>query len=302
MYNWFKRNGIHCIIGAIFLVICFIYFTPAFQGKTLGQSDVLGAQSTQKEINDYRAKDTTILWTNQIFGGMPAFQIWAPYANNVTTWIVKGLTTAFPNPIYVILLLLFGTYFLFCVLKLNPWLAAAGAVAFTFSSYNIILVAAGHSNQIFAIAFFGPILAGIILSLRGKYFLGGLLMAIFMAIEIRTNHIQMTYYLLIAILILIGIKLFHAIKAKTTKAFSKSIAYLAVATLLALAVNASLLWSTYDYGKETIRGQSNLTKNSKEPSNGLDQGLCIRVQPNSWRKLNLFGAKCLWGRIGPQFP
>ena len=84
MNNWFKRNGIHFIIAAIFLVICFIYFAPAFQGKTLGQSDVVGAQSTQKEINDYRAKDTTILWTNQIFGGMPAFQIWAPYPDNIT--------------------------------------------------------------------------------------------------------------------------------------------------------------------------------------------------------------------------
>jgi hypothetical protein len=269
MNNWFKRNSIHFIIAAIFFVICFVYFTPAFQGKTLGQSDVIGAQSTQKEINDYRAKDTTILWTNQIFGGMPVFQIWTQYPANVTTWLVKAVKVTFPNPIDTVLILLAGAYFLFLVLKLNPWLAAAGAVAFTFSSYNIILLFAGHSNQAFAIAFFAPIVASIILTLRGKYLTGGALTAFFMAMEIRANHIQMTYYLLLVLLILIGIELYHAVKAKTTAPFLKSMAYLGGALLIALAVNASSLWSTYDYGKETIRGKSNLTQHTKEPSNGL---------------------------------
>jgi hypothetical protein len=211
MNNWFKRNGIHFLVGAIFFVICFIYFTPAFQGKTLGQADVTGAQSTQKEINDYRDKGITILWTNQIFGGMPVFQIWAPYPDNITTHVVSALKTIFPNPIDTVLLLLFGTYFLFIVLKLNPWLAAAGAFAFAFSSYNIILLVAGHSNQAFAIAFFAPLLGSILLTLRGKYFTGGALTALFMAMEIRANHIQMTYYLLFALLILVGIELYHAI-------------------------------------------------------------------------------------------
>src|ERR1700744_2800277 len=223
MNNWFKKNGVHFVVIAILLVVCFLYFAPAFQGKALGQTDVIGAQSTQKEINDYRARDTTILWTNQIFGGMPAFQIWAPYPNNATTWVVKALTNAFPNPLYDVLVFLFGAYFLFCVLKLNPWLAAAGAVAFTFSSYNIILLVAGHSNQAFAIAFFAPLLASILLTLRGRYLLGASLTAFFLAMEIRANHIQMTYYLMLAILILAGIELYHAIKAKTAPAFFKSV-------------------------------------------------------------------------------
>ena len=269
MNNWFKRNSIHFIIAAIFLVICFIYFTPAFQGKTLGQYDVIGAQSTQKEINDYKAKDTTILWTNQIFSGMPAFQVWAPYPDNITTHIVKTINAIFPSPIGTVLILLFGTYFLFTVLKIKPWLAAAGALAFTFSSYNIILFAAGHVNQAFAIAFFAPILASIILTLRGNYLLGGSLTTLFLAMEIRANHVQMTYYLLIVLFILMGIELYHAIKNKTLPVFLKSLAYLGVATLLALAVNASLLWSTYDYGKDTIRGKSNLTQHTKEVSDGL---------------------------------
>lgn len=199
MNNWFKQNGIHLAIIGIFLAVSFVYFTPAFKGKTLGQNDVTRAQSTQKEIMDYRAKDTTILWTNQIFGGMPTFQIWAPYPDNITSHVVTVLKTVFPNPIDTVLLLLLGSYLLFCVLKVNPWLSAAGALAFTFSSYNIILMLAGHANQIFAIAFFAPILAGIILTLRGRYLLGAALTAFFLAMEIRANHIQMTYYLLLAI-------------------------------------------------------------------------------------------------------
>jgi hypothetical protein len=271
MNNWFKKNGIHFAVVAIFLAVCFFYFTPAFQGKTLGQSDVIGAQSTQKEVNDYRAKDTTILWTNQIFGGMPVFQIWAPYSSNIAKHIISVGKAIFPNPIDTVLILLLVTYFVFIVLKLNPWLAAAGALAFTFSSYNMILLVAGHSNQEYAIAFFAPILGSIILTFRGRYLLGGVLTALFLAIEIAANHVQMTYYLLFAILILVGIELYHAIKEKKTSEYLKSIAYLGGATLIALAINASLLWSTFEYGKDTIRGKSNLTQHTTEPSDGLDK-------------------------------
>nr|WP_294943934.1 YfhO family protein [uncultured Mucilaginibacter sp.] len=271
MNNWFKRNGIHLAVIGIFLAICFFYLTPSFQGKTLGQSDVIGAQSTQKEINDYRARDTTILWTNQIFGGMPTFQIWAPYPSNITSHVVNVVKATFPNPVDTLLLLLLGTYFLFIVLKMNPWLAAAGAVAFTFSSYNIILLVAGHSNQAFAIAFFAPIIASIIMTLRGNYLSGSALAAFFLAMEIRSNHIQMTYYLLLSIIILMCIELFHAVKGKKMQPFLKAVGFLAGATLLAIAVNASILWSTYDYGTETIRGKSNLKSTAKEPSNGLDK-------------------------------
>jgi len=271
MDNWFKRNGTHLVIIGILIAISFFYFTPAFQGKTLGQADVIGAQSTQTEINHYRDKDTTILWTNQIFGGMPTFQIWAPYPDNVTTWVVRAITTVFPNPIYNVFLLLFGTYFLFIVLRAGPWLAAAGSVAFTFTSYNVILLLAGHTNQVFAIAFFAPILASIILTLRGKYLAGGALTALFLALEIRANHVQMTYYLLISLFIFIAIEAYHAIKSKTAGNFLKSLTYLGGAVLIALAVNASSLWSTYEYGKDTIRGQSNLKQNTSEPSSGLDK-------------------------------
>ena len=272
MNNWFKRNGVHLAIIGIFISLCFVYFSPALQGKALYQSDVLMAQGMQKEIMDVRAKDGKgPLWTNSMFGGMPAFQIWVQYPNNVTTYVISFFKTVFPNPIDTVLLYLLGAYLLFCVLRMNPWLAAAGAIAFAFSSYNFQIIDAGHSNKAMAIAFFPPILAGIIMTFRRQYLLGAVLTALFLAIEIRTNHIQMTYYLFIALLIYVGIELYHAIKSKTTKDFLKSFGYLAAAALLAIAVNAGSLWTTYEYGAETIRGKSNLKTEKSEPNNGLDR-------------------------------
>ncbi|RYE32174.1 MAG: hypothetical protein EOP42_09740 [Sphingobacteriaceae bacterium] len=295
MNNWFKQNGVHFAVAGLFFVICFLYFTPAFQGKVLIQSDVTQAQGMQKEIMDVRAKTGKApLWTNQVFGGMPAYQIWAFYPDNITTYVISALKTVFPNPIDTVLLSLFGAYLLFCVLRVNPWLAAAGAVAFTFSSYNFILLHAGHSNQAYAITFFAPILAGIILTLRGRYWLGTVLTAFFLAMEIRSNHIQMAYYLMFSVLILVGIELYHAIKNKTTGTFFKSVAYLAGATLVALMINASILWTTYEYGQKSIRGKSNLSQKTtgntgtgldKEYAYGWSQGIgeCITfLVPNAY--------------------
>ncbi|MCX2450340.1 YfhO family protein [Pedobacter sp. PLR] len=271
MNNWFKRNGQHLMVIVLFFGITFLYFNPLFFGKTLGQNDVTRAQSTTTEINHYREKGETILWTNQIHGGMPAFQIWAPYPNNITTWVVKGINYSFPQPVGTVLVLLLGSYFLFCVLKLNPWLSAAGAIAFTFSSYNIILFGAGHANQVAAISFFAPVIAGILLIFRGKYIYGAAVTALFLALEIRANHIQMTYYLFLAILILVGMECYHAVKSKQTKAFFKAAGFAFVAGLLALAVNTSSLWSTYEYSAETIRGHANLTQKVAKTSTGLSR-------------------------------
>jgi hypothetical protein len=274
MNNWFKRNSVHLIIVAIFIAISFAYFiTPLTQGKVLFQSDVSQAQSMQKEINDVKAATGKApLWTNQMFGGMPAYQIWASFPSNITSHVIDVLKVVFPNPVDTILLYLLGAYLLFSVLRLSPWLAAAGAIAFAFSSYNFIYITAGHSNQAYAIAFFAPLLAGIILTLRGRYLLGASLTAFFLAMEIRSNHVQMTYYLLLSIAILLGIELYHAIKDKQTKPFLKSMGFLAAGIVLAIAVNAGTLWTTYEYSQYTIRGKANLTaKGTEGPNHGLDK-------------------------------
>ncbi len=272
MNNWFKRNSTHLIIIGIFAVISFFYFTPVFQGKVLSQGDVTRAQATQKEIMDVKEKTGKApLWTNSMFSGMPAYQIWVPFPSNVTTYVVKTLKAVFPNPVDTVLLYMLGAYLLLCVLGLNPWLAAAGALGFAFSSYNFILIDAGHANQAYAIAFFAPVIAGIILTFRGRYLTGAVLTAFFLAMEIRCNHVQMTYYLMLSILILVCIELYHAFKGKTMPVFIKSAGYLAAATVLALMVNAALLWTTYEYGNESIRGKSHLTKNTASPANGIDK-------------------------------
>ena len=206
-----------------------------------------------------------------MFGGMPAYQIWVQYPSNIASHAINFIKTVLPDPVDVVLLYVLGAYLLFCVLKINPYLAAAGAIAFAFTSYNFIIIAAGHSNKALAIAFCAPILASVILTLRGRYWLGGSLMALFMALEIRANHIQMTYYLVIALLIFIGIELYHAFKANRLAAFGKSIGFLAIAGVLALMVNAGTLWTTYEYGNESNRGKSNLTTDRSEEKSGLSK-------------------------------
>ncbi|RYE15605.1 MAG: hypothetical protein EOP51_26715, partial [Sphingobacteriales bacterium] len=230
-------------------------------------------KAMQKEIMDVKERDGKgPLWTNQMFGGMPAFQIWVQYPYNITTYGIDIIKGVFPDPVGTVLLYLLGAYLLFCVLRVNPWLAAAGAIAIAFTSYNFIIIAAGHSSKALAIGFFAPVLAGIVLTLRGRYLLGASLTALAMALEIRSNHIQMTYYLFIAIGILAIIELYHAYKAGTLRTFGKTISWLAAGIVVALMVNAGTLWSTYEYSKETIRGQSNLTAADKgKPASGLDK-------------------------------
>lgn len=260
MNNWLKANGIHLAIFGFFVIICFVYFSPVLQGKAPAQSDVLQAKAMQKEIMEYKDKDgKSPLWTNQMFGGMPAYQIWAQYAYNGATYGIRFITSTFPSPVGVVLLMLTGAYFLFITLRANPWLAAAGAIAFAFTLYNFVLISAGHNNKVLAIGFFAPIIAGFILTLRGRYWLGGSLTALFLALLIRANHIQMAYYLFLSVLIFIGIEIYQAYKAKTLPALGKAFGVLAAALVLALMVNASLLWTTAEYAKETNRGKSNLT-------------------------------------------
>lgn len=272
MNTWFKRNGTHLAIIAFFIILVFAYFSPVIQGKGPAQSDVQQAKAMQKEIMDYRAKDGKgPLWTNEMFGGMPAFQIWVQYPMNIASHIIDLIKVVLPSPVDLVLLYLLGAYLLFCVLKINPYLAAVGALAFAFTSYNFQIIAAGHNNQALAIGFFAPILASVILILRRSYWLGAGLFALFFALEIRANHIQMTYYFFIALFIFLLVEAFGAYKNKILPAFGKAIAFIAVGAVLALMVNTSTLWTTYEYSLESNRGKSNLTTDRSEEKTGLSK-------------------------------
>src|SRR5690606_31804725 len=160
---------------------------------------------------------------------------------------MRAFKAAFPHPIDVVILYLLGAYLLFCSMRLNPWLSALGAIAFAFTSYNFIYLEAGHSSKAYAIAFLAPILAGVLLTFRGKYLLGGVILAFAIALEIRVNHVQVPYYMFIGLLLLVIMELYHAFRNKTLPDFGKAVGVQVTTLLLAIAVNASLLWPTYEY-------------------------------------------------------
>ena len=273
MKNWFKENSSHLIVVAIFLAVVFFYFSPVWQGKTLTQHDVVQAMGSQKELFDYKAKDGHAPnWTNSMFGGMPTFQIWYEHSTNVVTYINNAIKAVFPVPADVVLIYLLGAYFLLSVLRIKPWLAAVGAIAIAFSSYNFIYIEAGHLNKAYAIAYLAPIIGAVIMCYRGNRLWGGILLALFLALEIRTNHIQMTYYLFIALLIYVGLEVYYAIRDKKLPEFAKNTAVQIAAAIVALAVNASVLFPTYEYSKLTTRGKANIAKTEDgKSSGGLDK-------------------------------
>lgn len=301
MKNWFTRNAIHFAIIGIFIAISFIYFTPAWQGKTLMQYDVVQAKAMQREIMEFKDQDGKgPLWTNAMFGGMPSYQIWVSYPKNIGTHIMGFFRAVFPNPIDTILFYFIGAYLLFNVMRVKPWIAALGAIAFTFSSYNFIYIEAGHASKAYAIAFFAPVIAGVFLTLRGRYLWGAALTALFLALEIRVNHIQMTYYLFIAMLILMGIELYHANKEKQLARFGKAIGSIAAACMLALAVNAGLLWTTYEYSQESIRGKSNLLSEAKPSQNeGVDREYAYQWSQGVMENLTFLIPNAYGGGSGP---
>ncbi|HLT87872.1 MAG TPA: YfhO family protein [Sphingobacterium sp.] len=274
MKQWFKENSTHLIIIAIFIALVFFYFSPIFGGKTLVQSDVVQAVGSQKELFDYKEKDGRAPnWTNSMFGGMPTYQIWYEHTNNITSYINRGISAVFPAPTDIVLLYLLGGYFLFSVLRMKPWLAAVGAVALAFTSYNFIYIEAGHLNKAYAIAYLPPIIGAILLCYRGSRLWGPILLTLFLALEIRANHIQMTYYLFIALLVLVGFELYHAIRDKQWKPFLQASVLQLVAVLVAVLVNASVLFPTYEYSQLTIRGKANIQKvdDNSGKTSGLDK-------------------------------
>lgn len=237
------------------------------------QHDVVQAEASQKELFTYKEKDgKTPLWTNSMFGGMPTYQIWNAHAYNVTSYISKAFRAVFPVPTDIILLYLLGSYLLFSVLKIRPWLAALGALAITFSSYNFIYIEAGHITRVYAIAYMAPIIAFVILTFRGNRTWAPVLLALFLALEIRTNHIQMTYYLFLVMVVYVLFELYYAYKDKKFKPFAVALGLQLGAAVLAVLVNASVLFPTYEYSKLTTRGQANLPKTEESDGDyGLDK-------------------------------
>ncbi|MEI6576078.1 MAG: YfhO family protein [Bacteroidota bacterium] len=256
----------------IFALVSVIYFSPVLEGKKLQQQDIRNFQGMSKEISDFRNQNhQEPLWTNSMFGGMPAFQISTLYNGNLTRYFDNMLQLGLPQPANYLFLSALGFFILLMVLGVNPWLAVAGALGYSFSSYFFIILEAGHNSKAHAMAYMAPVLAGLILTYKGKLLPGGVLTALFLSLEIGANHLQITYYLMLAVMIFFIAELYSAIIQKKMGDFAKASAVALVAGIIALGPNLGNLWNTYEYSKYTTRGPSELTANKGNKTSGLDK-------------------------------
>jgi len=256
----------------LFISLAFSFLSPVLQGKKLKQHDITVYKGASKEIQDFRAEfDSEPLWTNSMFGGMPAYQISTLYPNNWIKPIGKIMQLGLPHPVNILFLYFLGFFILLIILKVDPWLSIVGAIAFAFSTYFIIIIEAGHNTKAFALAYMAPVIGGMLLTYRGKYLLGGILTAFFAALEISANHLQITYYLLILILVL-GVSIFFDhLKNKTLPQFGKATAVLIVAAILAVLPNITNLLVTMEYSAQSMRGKSELKIDENNQTSGLNK-------------------------------
>ncbi|HQF48823.1 MAG TPA: YfhO family protein [Flavobacterium alvei] len=249
----------HAIVLLGFVLISLIYFYPVLQGKQILQSDIAQYTGMAKEQNDFRASNhQEPYWTNSAFGGMPTYQLGAKYPHDYIG-MIDDVLRFLPRPADYLFLYFLGFYVLLLVLKTDPLKAFFGALAFGFSTYLIIILGVGHNAKAHAIAYMPMVIAGFIMVFQKKHIWGGLLTMFAVALEINANHFQMTYYLLIFLLVLSGYFIYLAIKEKEFKPLLTSFGVLAIAGIFALGANATNLLATAEYAKFSTRGKSELT-------------------------------------------
>lgn len=276
-----KINGFRNILtesGIIlfFIVLTYVYMFPLLEGKEIEMDDIQQFKGMSKELSDYReATGEEAIWTNSMFGGMPGYLISVTYPGNLSRFIQKFARTVFGSASFLILYLI-GFYVLLRSLKMNRWLCVAGAIAFAFSSYFLIIIGAGHTSKANALAYLAPVVAGVLLAFRGKHLAGGLLFAFAFSLELLAGHLQITYYGFILIAILGIVELIYAVKEKTLPDFFRAVLFLLAGLVIALGMNFSRLYSTWDYSKYTIRGSSELTSDDDNQTSGLDKNYVVQ--------------------------
>ena len=294
-----KKTGAHLLVIVGFILVSLFYFSPILTGKKLYQSDIVQYTGMAKQHIDFRAiNNTESYWTNSAFGGMPTFQLGAKYPHNY----IKKLDLALrflPRPADYLFLYLFGFYILLIVLKIDYRIAILGALAFGFSTYLIIILGVGHNAKAHAIAYMPLVLSGIILTFQKRYSLGFFVTAIASGLELVTNHPQMTYYLLILILILVISYFVQYVRSKELPAFFRASSVLLLAAFFALSMNATNLLATSSYAKESTRSKSELSINSdgsvKEQSSGLDKAYITQFSYGILETFNLFIPRFMGG-------
>lgn len=268
----FKNAKPHIFVLIVFVAISFIYFSPLLQKKVIETDDIKTYMGMSKEIKDFRTETgEEALWTNSMFSGMPAYQISVKYKNNLIQYVDKILSLGFPRPAKYLFLYLLGFYLLLLSLKIDYRIALVGSIAFAFSSYFFIIIEVGHMSKAHAIAYFPMVVASVLYTFRGRVLLGGALTALTVALELYTNHFQITYYLVLLLLIIGLFQFYKDFKNKNLLSFFKRSAVLILAALLAAGTSYTRLSTTVEYGKESTRSKSELTNDQENKSDGLDK-------------------------------
>jgi hypothetical protein len=225
-----------------------------------------------KEIHDYEKKTgEEVLWTNSMFGGMPAYQISRPAYKNIVVPIHKVLNLFDKRPVSFLFLLLIGAFIALILFEINPWLALIGAIAYAFSSYFFQIIEVGHASKAIALGYLPPIIASIYYSYNKNLAIGSVLLGIFLSLQIYVNHLQITYYTFLTVLIFLIFQLIDSIRTKKIRQFIIRSFILLIPVLLAIGSNLTLLWTTYEYSKYSMRGKSELTVNQENQTSGLDK-------------------------------
>ena len=259
------------IIGFVFIAT--LYFYPVLQGKKIFQSDIVQYTGMAKEQNDFRASENAEpYWTNAAFGGMPTYQLGAKYPHDYVGSL-DDLIRFLPRPADYLFLYFIGFYILLLVLKIDPLKAFVGALAFGFSTYLIVILGVGHNAKAHAIGYMPMVLAGIILVYKKRFILGGVLTMIASALEINANHFQMTYYLLILILVLSIFFIYEYSKQKDFKTLLNALGVFCVAGVFAIGANATNLLATAEYAKFSTRDKSELLYNADGTKNETNNAM-----------------------------
>lgn len=259
-----------------FLVLSYAYLFPLLEGKVLQQPDIEHNIGMAKEIVDYRNETgEEAIWTNSMFGGMPGYMISVVFKGNVTKYLHGFLRKMF-HPAAIIFLYMLGFFILLLSLKINRWLSLVGAIAFGLSSYFIIIIGAGHNTKAYALGYLPVVIAGVLMAFRGKLVAGTILFTVGLSLEMHANHLQITYYGLILLAIYGVVDLIYAIKEKALPSFAKATLFLIAGAIIAVGMNFSRLYTTYEYSKETIRGPSELTSNNENKTSGLDKDYVVQ--------------------------
>lgn len=275
LFSW-QRLWPHLVAVIGFMILSVAYVSPVLQGKKLSATDEIQALGGAREVMDYyKQTNERSWWTNGMFAGMPAYLVSADYPTSIPTKIGQAVNKLLPAPANYFLIGMVSAYVLFLVLGAGGWLAAVGAVAFSFSCFNVINLEAGHISQVIAIMYAPGVLAGVILAFRRNWLAGAALTALFLSLELYANHVQITYYLGIGIVILVIMESVALIKKGRAKDLVLVLGGLAFAAVVAVGTHTTRLWNAYDYTKETIRGKSELTATGKDAAakkgNGLDK-------------------------------